>query len=282
MHLIGLCPNERVAQTFYDYMKLHNVECHLNALESGVEIFIADENMINEVQSEFDAFMQQPFHSKYTQSSWEVGDTNARFNYGSSSTPLVRQFLAESGPFSLSIFIICVAIFALMNVGFGQQLYDSLSFYGATNTDSSSQVWRLITPIFIHFSLSHILSNLLWWWYFGGKVEKRIGITPLLTLVIAGGILPNTVQYWMSGPNFGGLSGVVYALLAYVWVVSRKRPDYGLIMPPALIIVSVAWIILGLSGLLPLPIGNGAHLAGFVVGLVQGWVDCRRPPKNSV
>ena len=282
MHLIGLCPNERVAQTFYDYMKQHDIECQLKSIDLGVEVFVADETTVSRVQTEFEAFILQPFHPKYTQSSWTVGDTNTRFNYGSSSAPLIKQFFSESGPFSLSILVICVVIFILMNIGFGQQLYDVLSFYGATNTDSSGQFWRLISPIFIHFSLSHILSNLLWWWYFGGKVEKRIGITPLLTLVVAGGILPNAVQYWMSGPNFGGLSGVVYALLAYVWVISQKRPNYGLIMPPALIVVSVAWIILGFSGLLPLPIGNGAHLAGFIVGLIQGWVDCKRPPKTAV
>lgn len=281
MHQIGICPNDRVAQTFYDYTKQHGVECILHSSENGVEISVHNEDDAIKLQPIYDEFIQQPFHPKYTQSSWDVGNTDIKFNYGSAGKPLLRKFFAETGPLSLTVIITCIIIFALMNLGFSQQLYDVLSFYGASTQDSSGQIWRLFTPIFIHFSLSHILSNLLWWWYFGGKVEKRIGITPLLTLIIAGGILPNVVQFWMSGPNFGGLSGVVYALLAYVWVISQKRPDYGIIMPPALIFVSVAWIVLGFSGLLPLPIGNGAHLAGFVVGLIQGWIDCRRQPKTS-
>ena len=278
MQVIGLCPNERIAQTFHDYLRSKNIECQLNPTAAGVEIIVIKDSDVQIATTAFEAFMQQPFHPKFTQASWEVGDTKQRFDYGSASKPLIKQFMTESGPLSLMVFSICVTVFGLMYLGFGQQLYNALSFYGATPDDSSGQVWRLITPIFIHFSLSHILGNLLWWWYFGGKVEQRIGKTPLLTLLIAGGILPNIVQYWLSGPNFGGLSGVVYALLAYVWVVSQKRPDYGIVMPPALIVISVAWIILGFSGLLPLRIGNGAHLAGFVVGLIQGWIDCRRKP----
>ena len=277
MHLLGICPNERIAQTFHDYMKNEGVDCQMNSTPVGVEIFV--DNGSDRIQTAFNEFIEQPFHPKYTQASWEVGDTNQQFNYGSSGIPLIKQFFSESGPLSLLVFGLCVVVFAFMSLGLGRETFDALSFYGASPSDTSSQVWRLFTPIFMHFSLNHILSNLLWWWYFGGKVEKQIGKTPLLTLLIVGGILPNVIQYWMSGPNFGGLSGVVYALLAYVWVVSQKRPDYGIIMPPALIFVSVAWIVLGFSGLLPLPIGNGAHLAGFVVGLIQGWIDCRRPPK---
>ncbi len=281
MHLIGLCPNERVARTFHDYLKNNGVKCQLNITAAGVEVLVADDTDTGRVKAAFEEFARQPFHPKFTRASWEVGDTKQQFDYGSSGKPIIRQFMSQSGPLSLAVFSICVTIFGLMYLGFGRQLYDALSFYGATPHDNPGQVWRLITPIFIHFSLSHILSNLLWWWYFGGKVEQRIGKTPLLTLLIAGGILPNLVQYWLSGPNFGGLSGVVYALLAYVWVVSRKRPGYGIVMPPALIVISVAWIVLGFSGLLPLPIGNGAHLAGFVVGLIQGLADCRRKPENS-
>ena len=280
MHVIGLCPNERVAQTFHDYLKNNGIECQLITTSVGVEVQVNDDSDVESIKALFDEFIQQPFHPKFTQASWEVGDTKQQFNYGSASKPLLKQFVAESGPLSLIVFSVCLIVFGLMYLGFGQQIYNALSFYGATSQDNSGQVWRLITPIFIHFSLSHILSNLLWWWYFGGKVEQRIGKTPLLTLLIAGGILANLVQYWLSGPNFGGLSGVVYALLAYVWVISQKRPDYGIFMPPALIVISVAWIILGFSGMLPLPIGNGAHLAGFIVGLIQGWVDCRRKPKN--
>jgi membrane associated rhomboid family serine protease len=35
------------------------------------------------------------------------------------------------------------------------------------------EVWRYFSHALMHFSLMHILFNLLWWWYLGGAVEKR-------------------------------------------------------------------------------------------------------------
>ncbi|VED45788.1 Rhomboid protease glpG [Raoultella terrigena] len=34
------------------------------------------------------------------------------------------------------------------------------------------EVWRYFSHALMHFSLMHILFNLLWWWYLGGAVEK--------------------------------------------------------------------------------------------------------------
>ncbi len=70
----------------------------------------------------------------------------------------------------------------------------------------------------MHFSLMHILFNLLWWWYLGGAVEKRIGSGKLVVITVISALLSGFVQHQFSGPWFGGLSGVVYALMGYVWL----------------------------------------------------------------
>ncbi len=75
----------------------------------------------------------------------------------------------------------------------------------------------------MHFSLMHILFNLLWWWYLGGAVEKRLGSGKLIVITLISALLSGYVQQKFSGPWFGGLSGVVYALMGYVWLRGEPR-----------------------------------------------------------
>ncbi|WP_419831593.1 rhomboid family intramembrane serine protease [Endozoicomonas atrinae] len=75
------------------------------------------------------------------------------------------------------------------------------------------------------------------------------------------------------GPNFGGLSGVVYAVLGYVWVYGKVRPSYPFQLSPAIMYMMVAWMLIGFSGLLDEvvgPMANPAHLAGLVCGILLG------------
>ena len=76
-------------------------------------------------------------------------------------------------------------------------------------------VWRYFTHALMHFSVMHILFNLLWWWYLGGAVEKRLGSGKLIVITLISALLSGYVQHKFSGPWFGGLSGVVYALMGY-------------------------------------------------------------------
>lgn len=136
---------------------------------------------------------------------------------------------------------------------------------------SSGQWWRLITPIFLHFSLLHILFNLLWVWVVGQRIELVQGGKALLALVLFSGLASNFAQYLTSGPMFGGMSGAVFGLLAYTWIWDRmeRRSRFGL--PPALMGLMVLWLVLGYTGVLEgLGLGaiaNTAHLVGMLAGL---------------
>lgn len=142
----------------------------------------------------------------------------------------------------------------------------------------SGQWWRLLTPIFMHFSEMHILFNMLWVWVVGGRMEASQGSISLCGLVLFSGVLSNLCQFWVTGPMFGGMSGVVFALLGYSWLWDRRghMPRFGL--PPALIGFVVLWLVLGFTGVLEGmglgSIANTAHLAGLVAGLL--WVPIGR------
>ena len=76
-------------------------------------------------------------------------------------------------------------------------------------TVKSGEVWRFVTPAFIHFGFLHILFNMMWLYNLGMTVEfiRGTGRFVLLCVVIA--VTSNVAQLFWSGPAFGGMSGVV-------------------------------------------------------------------------
>lgn len=145
----------------------------------------------------------------------------------------------------------------------------------------SFELWRLITPIFLHFSFMHILFNLLWVWVVGSKVEYFQGRFVLSGLVLFSALASNLAQYLISGPLFGGMSGVVFALLGYAWLWDKRHPRSPIGLPPALMGFMVFWLVLGYTGILESlgfgSIANTAHLVGLVCGLLYALIAERLP-----
>jgi len=150
---------------------------------------------------------------------------------------------------------------------------------------SSGEWWRIWTPMFMHFSLLHILFNLLWVWMIGGAIERLQGTTHFTLLVLFSAALSNLAQFWVTGPLFGGLSGVVFAVLGYTWLwdLLSIRPLFRL--PKALFGFMIFWLALGYTGALEFiglgAIANTAHLAGLLSGLAFALISRVWLPKSS-
>ena len=137
--------------------------------------------------------------------------------------------------------------------------------------NSGSNILRLFTPVFLHFSVPHLVFNLMWWWYLGGQIEKNQSSIQLIILMLVIGVISNTAQYLASGPDFGGLSGIVYGVLAYCWVFGKIRPGSGFFISDTLFIFMVIWLIIGYVGFSDPIMGkmaNTVHLGGLLSGLL--------------
>lgn len=136
---------------------------------------------------------------------------------------------------------------------------------------SHGQYWRLVTPIFLHFGWLHIVFNMLWLWELGRRIERAVGSMHLLMITFFIGIASNLWQA-ASTPlsGFGGMSGVVYGLLAYCGVFSLILRDQRFELPLPIYVLMLASLALGYSGLLDsfVMMANTAHLMGLVYGIV--------------
>ena len=136
------------------------------------------------------------------------------------------------------------------------------------------QIWRLIAPIFVHFGFLHILFNLMWMMDLGGMVESRQGsrfFALQLTLIA---VVSNVAQYLVSGPYFGGMSGVVYGLLGYIWIRGKYDLTSGYFLHPTTVGSMLIWFFACFFGLLG-SVANTAHAAGLVMGMAWGYAASR-------
>ncbi len=157
----------------------------------------------------------------------------------------------------------------------------SLDYDASLPEIAAGQVWRLITPVFLHASLGigfgfvHLLFNMLWLRDLGGMIEKSQGLWGLLAKVLAIGIFSNLAQFFTGSPAFGGMSGVVFGLLGYAWLRGRLDLTSGLYVANQTMTVMGIWFVLCLTGAMG-PIANAAHVGGLIAGLAWGWLAAWR------
>lgn len=262
--------NARVAQAFIDYMASRQISIQMSPEGEGrVALWLIDAQHQVETEAELNRFLSEPNHKRYQAASWDVAETRkSQFHYHTPS--FLSMIKAKAGPVTLSIMLLCAVIFILQQLGFNQQIFQMLHFPALDG--QQWQLWRWLSHAVLHFSVMHIAFNILWWWQLGGDIEKKLGGIKLLQIFAISSALSGAGQYWVEGANFGGLSGVVYALVGYLWIVSVKAPQLGLTIPKQIVGFMLIWLVLGYMQPF-MAIANTAHLAGLIAGLGIGWID---------
>ena len=182
-------------------------------------------------------------------------------------------------------YIIALAIFLTLFTNFGLNNFLEPLLFIKINLNSSfentylinNEWWRLITPTFLHFSITHLVFNCLWIYILGSRIEKSDGLSIFLFIFILTGILSNAGQFfWTQQYLFGGLSGAVYGLLGYCFIIELdgRHGRYGL--PEALYLFMFIWLLVGFTGVLSFfgfgNVANTAHLVGMIAGFIIGLI----------
>ncbi|MGW7775569.1 rhomboid family intramembrane serine protease [Pseudomonas machongensis] len=183
--------------------------------------------------------------------------------------------------------LLCMAVVGLTGLGenlstlswFTFQDYqvqgDYLYFVPLAQSLGEGQWWRLVSPMLLHFGVLHLAMNGLWYWELGRRIELRQGPWALLALTLVFSLVSNLAQHFIGGPNlFGGLSGVLYGLLGYLWLYQWLAPTPLFSLPRGVLVMMLIWLVICLSGVVGQlgfgQIANAAHVGGLLIGCLTG------------
>jgi membrane associated rhomboid family serine protease len=140
-------------------------------------------------------------------------------------------------------------------------------------TQLLSRPWTIVTYMFLHGGLGHIFWNMLGLYFFGPRVESRMGPQRFITLYLVAGIVGALFSVVLAprNPILGASGAVLGVLMAFARFWPRERLlIWGIVPVEArwLVIIYAAIDILGFNGFGRLGVANVAHLGGFAGALL--------------
>jgi GlpG protein len=311
MRQIGTIADVAAAQALADYLLTQKIETKLSAEPGGWEIWVCDEDRVGRAREELAAFTANPHEPRFTNAGRaaagirraedraEQAARKRQIDIGQRLAPKVRVVQ----PVTAALIAICIVTALLTRMGeddravpgdnrmaLSQWLYINhfdrgdgfISFRPGLPEVQKGQGWRLVTPVFLHFSFLHLLGNMLWLYYLGNQIEFRRGPVRYVALFLVIAVFSNLAEYYLGDlsfsngrltsqehPNFGGMSGVVFGLFGYTWMKMRFEPELGLWMSQQTFLFSMLWFFFCLTGFAG-HIANGAHVSGLLIGVAIG------------
>jgi membrane associated rhomboid family serine protease len=147
------------------------------------------------------------------------------------------------------------------------------------------RVWTLITAIFVHASLIHLLGNMIFLYVFGNTLESVTNSKRMLTVFFVGGILsfPLSLPFFPSGSTFVRASAAIFTLAAVVMLLKPLRFSWLLLMPVGMVaIVYFLYNALAVYFNLQSNVAYVSHVIGFSLGIPFGIAWSLNWKKNLV
>ena len=178
-------------------------------------------------------------------------------------------------------FLILTSLFVAIQTSLGSNMSTySVLLYPLSDANSLVEVFSQLTslsaalktvaPMFLHFGELHLVFNMIWMWYFGKQLEEVLPAWFFISLVALISFISNTVQYLtIEYNNFGGMSGVIYGLAGYSWILTVFQSQRFKIINHNLFIFFVCSLVL-MELFASSWIATAAHLGGLLSGLVFG------------
>lgn len=306
MRRIGTLNNEQDARRFADYLFSLDIKTRVDESGDAWEVWGLDEDRISDARTELEQFQSDPNARKYVAAGREAEQkreaqlqqviqqrkrqVNLRDRW---DRPLWLQV-----PITIGLIAASLATTLFCEFGDNEELTSQVQIQQSVRTDVKpngtgwvrysrtfledvrrGEIWRLVTPIFLHLSPWHLFGNMYWMALFGGMIERRQGNWGLIWKVLLIAVVSNVAQYAQDGPLFGGMSGVGFGLFGYVWIKGQFDPDDGLGVPRETAIFFLIWMLLCSTGLIG-PIANVAHSVGLLGGMllaspaaIRRWLD---------
>lgn len=186
-----------------------------------------------------------------------------------------RQLFERGKPFFTYFFIaVQVFMFFILELNGGSKDPETLIEFGAKYNPLmiEGEWWRLVTPIFLHIGLLHLLMNTLALYYLGLAVEKMFGRIRFVVIYILSGITGTLASFLFTSNLSAGASGAIFGCFGALLYFGVLHPNiFFRTMGTNIIGVILLNLALGFS----LPgIDNAGHIGGLIGGfLVAGIVS---------
>ena len=259
---------------FSRFMQAQGIAHRINE-ESGQQvIWVEGEQQATLVR---DTLASWPFDEDASLDEHSASKSQPLFSPAALIRKLILAFLRAPVSFSLILACLLVALFSYLGT---QPQRVAILFYPVLDNsgllpllasiDSPAEILRSLSPMLLHFGELHLVFNMMWLWYFGRQLEGAQPRWLFVLLIVFCSFVGNTAQYLSSGySNFGGMSGVVYGLVGYTWVVHTFMPRSNLLINNKMFVVFVIALI-AMEVVASSWIASAAHLGGLVAGLIVG------------
>ena len=298
MRQLGTLPTQDQTRRLVDYLLTEGIATR--AEEDGDDwlIWVISEDDFERARHEFADFQASPESDRYQgreQQAEELrAEKRARVQQAKENLTVVRSGAQEPLsakarriPITFALILICVATALWTSLGDNansdffhfvseRHQYDNewnpQDPVDATVDVRNGQIWRLVSPIFLHLGGLHLLFNMMWFYQLGGQIEMRKGRVKYLLLILALAVFSNLVQVYVSRyPFFGGMSGVVYGLFGYIWMKSRFDPTDRLFIHPSTVTMMMIWFVICFAP--GMNVANGGHGGGLALGAAIGYLS---------
>jgi GlpG protein len=295
---IGTMPKELDPQILADYLLALGTTTKINEQADGWAVWVHNEDHVGPAKQELESFLKDPNDPRYHEArrvaaaarrEKQEAEKKYRKNfkdmtgYWDGPAPLRRR------PVTVGLIAVSVVVYLVVHLS-GWDLenllllssvsYDRNGMPSLTGLDDirHGELWRLVTPIFLHFGILHLLFNMWCLQDLGALIELRLGTRELGLLVLVAAVTSNAGEYLWQASHlkhgqgvvpFGGMSGVVFALLGYAWMRGNRQPELGITLHPMTINMMLLWLVICMTGTLG-PIANAAHVVGLIVGVLVG------------
>lgn len=304
MRRVGNLPTAHDASAFSDFLHTRGIENNSETDDDGsFAIWVLDDDRIAEAGEQLARYRSAPDSPEFREAGLEAAklrkaeskaDRRRRSTVIDEARVGYERTLTGRGWVSILLVIVTIAVTAYTGFMDGPgsnrkalallHISQSAFVHGMPGSAAhflpevrDGQVWRLITPIFLHGDIMHIVFNMMWLAQLGRFIELRFGSAKLLALILAVGVGSNLAEYWWKGPYFGGMSGVNYGLFGFLWMMGKFGRDQTWQLNPQTVQLMLMWMVLCFTGMLG-PIANGAHVGGLVIGALLGIISARVVP----
>lgn len=177
-------------------------------------------------------------------------------------------------PMTAVLLILNVLVFLIVEITGGSEKIDHMLKFGAAYTPlilEQGEWYRLITCMFLHFGISHLVNNMLLLFVLGGRLERTVGKLRFLFIYFIGGVAGNLVSLAVDLKTLdfavsAGASGAIFAVMgAMIYVVLRKRGRVEDLTTRQMLIMAALSLYFGLTSS---GVDNAAHIGGLLSGFL--------------